>query len=96
MDIPVWLDNLVCQLLEKKPEHRPFDAVMVAKVLEESNRRWRTCGRRVGCCHARTDAGRNRPAMRPTGTPPHDTRAVAKRKLRRKSCLGRNENGPGG
>lgn len=35
LTIPVWLDTLVCQLMEKKPEHRPFDAAMVAKVLEE-------------------------------------------------------------
>lgn len=34
MDIPVWLDNLVCQLLEKKPEQRPFDAAMVSEALE--------------------------------------------------------------
>ncbi|MFO0881001.1 MAG: serine/threonine-protein kinase [Gemmataceae bacterium] len=33
LDIPVWLDNLVCQLLEKKPEHRPLNAQMVADVL---------------------------------------------------------------
>ncbi len=33
LDIPVWLDTLVCQLLEKKPEHRPLDANMVANVL---------------------------------------------------------------
>ncbi len=32
-DIPVWLDNLVCQLLEKKPEHRPFSAATVANAL---------------------------------------------------------------
>src|SRR5262245_66510108 len=32
-DLPVWLDNLVCQLLEKKPEHRPVDAAMVSMVL---------------------------------------------------------------
>jgi serine/threonine-protein kinase len=35
LTIPVWLDTLVCQLMEKKPEHRPFDAAMVAQVLEE-------------------------------------------------------------
>jgi len=34
-EIPVWLDTLVCQMLEKKPEHRPRDAAMVAQVLEE-------------------------------------------------------------
>jgi hypothetical protein len=32
-DIPVWLDTLVCQLLEKKPEQRPRDAAMVYNVL---------------------------------------------------------------
>jgi serine/threonine-protein kinase len=35
LDIPPWLDTLVCQLLEKKPEHRPYDAAMVGKVLNE-------------------------------------------------------------
>ncbi|MFO0809692.1 MAG: serine/threonine-protein kinase [Gemmataceae bacterium] len=35
LSIPIWLDTLVCQLMEKKPEHRPFDAAMVGKVLEE-------------------------------------------------------------
>jgi serine/threonine-protein kinase len=33
LDIPVWLDNLICQLLEKKPEQRPLDAAMVGNVL---------------------------------------------------------------
>jgi serine/threonine-protein kinase len=32
-DIPVWLDTLVCQLMEKKPEQRPLDAHMVANTL---------------------------------------------------------------
>jgi serine/threonine-protein kinase len=34
LDIPVWLDTLVCQLLEKKPEQRPRDAAAVAGALE--------------------------------------------------------------
>ena len=33
LDLPVWMDTLVCQLMEKKPEHRPVDAAMVANVL---------------------------------------------------------------
>jgi eukaryotic-like serine/threonine-protein kinase len=33
LDIPVWLDTLICQLLEKKPEHRPLDANTVANTL---------------------------------------------------------------
>jgi serine/threonine-protein kinase len=34
LDIPVWFDNLICQLLEKKPEQRPRDATMVAETLD--------------------------------------------------------------
>jgi eukaryotic-like serine/threonine-protein kinase len=35
LDIPIWLDTLVCQLLEKKPEHRPYDAATVSRALEQ-------------------------------------------------------------
>ena len=34
-DIPVWLDTLVCQMMEKRPEMRPRDAAMVGQVLDE-------------------------------------------------------------
>jgi serine/threonine-protein kinase len=34
LDMPVWLDTLICQLLEKKPEHRPLNAATVADALE--------------------------------------------------------------
>ena len=34
-EIPIWLDTLVCQMMEKRPEHRPRDAAMVGQVLEE-------------------------------------------------------------
>jgi len=34
-EIPVWLDTLVAQMMEKKPEHRPRDAAMVGQVLDE-------------------------------------------------------------
>jgi serine/threonine-protein kinase len=33
LDIPVWLDTLVCQLLEKMPEKRPLDAHLVSNTL---------------------------------------------------------------
>jgi serine/threonine-protein kinase len=33
LDLPVWFDNLICQLLEKKPEHRPLDAATVYAAL---------------------------------------------------------------
>jgi serine/threonine-protein kinase len=35
LNTPVWLDNLICQLLEKKPDQRPRDAEMVKRALEE-------------------------------------------------------------
>jgi serine/threonine-protein kinase len=33
LDIPVWLDTLVCQLMEKEADRRPYDAAMVAEAL---------------------------------------------------------------
>jgi serine/threonine-protein kinase len=33
LDLPMWLDILICQLLEKKPDQRPLDAAMVSTVL---------------------------------------------------------------
>jgi len=35
MGIPPWLDTLVCQLLEKRPDKRPFDAALVGAALEQ-------------------------------------------------------------
>ena len=34
-EIPKWLDDLVCQLLEKEPEKRPPDAFVTARRLQE-------------------------------------------------------------
>jgi serine/threonine-protein kinase len=33
LEIPVFLDTLVCQLMEKEPDRRPYDAAMVADAL---------------------------------------------------------------
>jgi eukaryotic-like serine/threonine-protein kinase len=33
LDVPVFLDTLVCQLMEKDPERRPYDAAMVAEAM---------------------------------------------------------------
>jgi hypothetical protein len=33
LDVPVFLDTLICQLLEKDPERRPYNASMVAEAL---------------------------------------------------------------
>ncbi len=35
MDLPVWFDTLIVQLLEKTPENRPFSASMVGQMLLE-------------------------------------------------------------
>jgi eukaryotic-like serine/threonine-protein kinase len=34
-DIPIWLDTLIIQLMEKEPKHRPLNADMVANALSE-------------------------------------------------------------
>lgn len=34
-DIPMWLDDIICQLLEKEPEKRLPDALVVSKRLQE-------------------------------------------------------------
>jgi eukaryotic-like serine/threonine-protein kinase len=34
LDLPIWLDNLICQLMEKKPDQRPYSADAVAKALQ--------------------------------------------------------------
>jgi serine/threonine-protein kinase len=87
MDIPVWLDTLVCQLLEKKPEHRPFDATMVAKVLDEVEQKvadQRSAG--VDAATARAmDRGLKRPADETDRDAARTLRsAVGKKKLRKK------------
>ena len=33
LEIPIWLDTLICQLLEKEPDKRPFNAAMVSESL---------------------------------------------------------------
>jgi serine/threonine-protein kinase len=34
LDMPVWLDTLICQLMEKTPEKRPLSAAAVGEALE--------------------------------------------------------------
>ncbi len=34
MDLPIWLDNLICNLMEKSPDDRPFNAARVAEELK--------------------------------------------------------------
>jgi serine/threonine-protein kinase len=87
MDIPVWLDTLVCQLLEKKPEHRPFDASMVAKVLDEVQQKvadLRSAGVDAVTLRA-SDRGLKKPADETERDVARTLRgAVSNRKLRKK------------
>jgi serine/threonine-protein kinase len=87
MDIPVWLDTLVCQLLEKKPEHRPYDAAMVAKVLDEVEQK--VADQRSAGVDAATARTTDRGVKRPTDETDRDAArtlrsAVAKKKPRLK------------
>ncbi len=83
MDIPVWLDTLVCQLLEKKPEHRPFDAAMVAKVLDEIEQK--VADQRSAGVDAATARGANRAADQTDRAAARTLRsAVAKKKSRKR------------
>jgi serine/threonine-protein kinase len=34
LDMPIWLDTLICQLMEKKPEQRPLGAAAVGDALD--------------------------------------------------------------
>jgi serine/threonine-protein kinase len=34
LDLPVWFDTLICQLMEKQPDKRPFDAAAVGEALD--------------------------------------------------------------
>jgi predicted Ser/Thr protein kinase len=56
LDLPIWLDTLICQLLEKKPEHRPLDAKMVATVLSSIQEKVEA-QQAAGVDVARTNAG---------------------------------------
>ncbi len=77
LDIPVWLDTLVCQLLEKKPEHRPLDAATVA------NAQGRVAEKVQAQRSAGLDAVTARVADRPPGAArPDDTDKEAARTLR--------------
>ena len=91
MDIPFWLDSLVCQLLEKKPEHRPFDAAMVAKVLDEVEQKvadLRSAG--LDAATARViDRGRRRPVDETDKDAARTLRdAVGKKKSRKRVLPG--------
>jgi eukaryotic-like serine/threonine-protein kinase len=74
LDTPVWLDNLICQLLEKKPEQRPRDAAMVKRALDD------VLEKVEALQSAGVDAVRGRRADQPRrdGKPAEEDRAAAR------------------
>jgi serine/threonine-protein kinase len=75
-EIPKWLDTLVCQLLEKDPEKRPFDADTVANALAQ------VLEKVEAMQSAGVDAVRGRTASRLAGeTPSDDTDRAAAQTL---------------
>lgn len=74
MDIPIWLDTLVCQLMEKRPELRPRDAAMVAQVLDEIREKVETQNS-VGAQLVNAKVG---DGMRLTAAPDDEDREVAR------------------
>ncbi len=89
MDIPVWLDTLVMQLLEKKPEHRPYDAAMVDKVLNEVEEKvatLRSAGVDAVSARAGDRSGRRKPEDETDREAARTLRgAVTKKRIRKKS-----------
>jgi eukaryotic-like serine/threonine-protein kinase len=65
-EIPVWLDNLIMFLLEKEKSHRPLDARMVGKLLEDIEEKVQS-QRSVGA-----DMANARRMDRPLGDQPMD------------------------
>jgi serine/threonine-protein kinase len=66
LDMPVWLDVLICQLLEKKPELRPLDASTVYASLGKIQEKVEAQ------LSAGVDAAKMRVIDRPHGAPPVD------------------------
>src|SRR5262249_52371324 len=89
LDIPIWLDTLVCQLLEKKPDKRPRDAAIVAEALnrvQEKVLAQRSAGVDLVSGHV---AERPRPNVRPDSSDREAAllikEAVTKKKIKRKT-----------
>jgi serine/threonine-protein kinase len=75
-EIPKWLDTLVCQLLEKDPEKRPFDADTVSNALAQ------VLEKVEAMQSAGVDAVRGRTASRLAGeSPPDDSDRAAAQTL---------------
>ena len=91
LSIPTWLDTLVDQLMAKKPEHRPFDAAMVAKALEEVEEKaikQQSAGLDAVTARRIDRPGSGGRGCRPRSRP-RPRSAVTRKKIRKKSAADR-------
>jgi serine/threonine-protein kinase len=96
LDIPIWLDTLVCQLLEKAPEHRPYDAHMVSDALNQVAEKvaaQQSAGVDVARSRRRAEGGTRSGSMDETDRQVARSLLASKRRGRRKRrCKGVAEN----
>jgi eukaryotic-like serine/threonine-protein kinase len=60
LDVPIFLDTLVCQLMEKEPVRRPYSAAMVAEALERVEEK--VAAQQAAGIDAATTSSRDKPA----------------------------------
>lgn len=98
-DLPIWIDDLVCQLLEKDPSKRPPDAYVLGKKLQEIQRKIEYRNEAGGGPGATTphaaDGGSTQPAIGLDGdSPPIELGPTFVRDLVRAEVDRQNKQGP--
>lgn len=81
MDLPIWMDNLICKLMEKDPDDRPHSA---AKVAEELN----SIAKKVA---EQTSAGVDRASKRRADRTTHDLKLDETDKDAARTLLGKKK-----
>jgi serine/threonine protein kinase len=81
MDLPIWLDTLICQLMEKAPDDRPLNATKVAEELDSIARK----------VTEQASAGLDRVAKRRADVTTHDVRLDATDKEIARTLLGKKK-----
>ena len=81
LDMPIWLDTLICQLMEKKPENRPLNADLVSKALSQVKEK----------VEAQQSAGIDAAKKRRVDKTPQDQRLDEEDKEAARSLLGKKK-----
>ncbi len=79
MEVPIWLDRLIHELMEKEPEDRPFDALAVQVKLDEVKQK---VAQQESIIHETVEGGRSALTMRDGGD--ELTRALGKKKRKKR------------